>query len=159
MSRYISSAKHIFDENLSSLIEITYSFYDKENDKYQTDVDTIFGNPRGNWKNITFSVNDFMLYQTFLKTLVHNTVYVCRKIASLQLDYVLANSYNKHIKLMNMINILDPTFHPPKINTKCRWQRSLMWELADKQSHEIIRNCFNVKRLNFYIKELESIVP
>jgi len=157
MSGYISSAKHVFDENNNGFIEIEYNKYIKSTDSTRVVIDTIYTFPKGDWQNISFSLNDYMSYHSFLKTMVYNTIEVTRKIAQLQLEYVLENSYNKHVKLMNMICILDPTFTPPFLNLKCTWQRKLLWNLASDQSYNIISNCFNKRRLTSYTRELESI--
>jgi len=153
MTGYISSACYVYDENNLGFVEVVFNKI--VGDKTITVKEDIETWPKGDWKHIKFSLNDFMSYPKFLESMVHMNLAVARKIAHLKLDAVLENSYNPHVKLIKMIRILDPTFTPPVLNLKCNWQRKLLWDLSDRVSHEIISRCFNKQRLINYASSLD----
>jgi len=155
MAGYISSARYMYDEDNMGFVEVV--FHRISGEKTITIKEDIESWPKGDWTELNFSLNDFMSYPKFLETMVHNNITVVRKIAHLKLDQTLETTYNKHIKLINRIQIMDPTFTPPILNLKCTWQRRLLWDLSDRISHEIISKCINKQRLVNYSLSLDRL--
>lgn len=155
MSGYISSACYVYDENNFGYVEVVFNkIVGNKTITVKEDIETW---PKGDWKKINFSINDFMSYSKFLETMVHMNLVVARKIAHLKLDHVLENTYNRHVRVVKRISILDPTFTPPFLNLKCSWQRNLLWDLSDGVSHDIISKCINKQRLIKYASSLDML--
>lgn len=155
MAGYISSARYMYDENNIGFVEVVFNKFSGE--KTVTIKESIETWPKGDWTVINFSLNDFMSYPKFLETMVHNNLVVARKIAHLKLDDILENSYNKHVRLVKRIPILDNTFVPPILNLNCSWQRRLLWDLTDDITHDIIAKCNNKQRLVRYSSSLDTV--
>jgi len=145
----------MYDENNLGFVEVVFNKFSGE--RRVTVKESIETWPKGDWTVINFSLNDFMSYPKFLETMVHNNLVVARKIAHLKLDDILENSYNKHIRLIKRITILDNTFTPPTINLNCNWQRKLLWDITDRITHDIISNCINKQRLVRYSAALDTV--
>jgi hypothetical protein len=89
--------------------------------------------------------------------MVYKNNVVFRKMAKLHLDGILDIPDAQRVQLLNAMRILDPTFSPPWINLKCRWQRDLMDDIAD-MSYVVVSECRNVRRLERYVTALQEIV-
>ena len=141
--------------NRVDCIEITYSkFVSGTGVRKLTDY--VYTTPLGNWTELKFNESEGVQYTNFLNTMVFKNIEVYRKLARLSLDHVLEmGSY--HINLMNAIRILDPTFKPPRINTRCAWQRDLLQTIATSTSMVIIMTCRNTFRLERYFNALQAL--
>ena len=140
--------------NRVDCIEITYSkFVTGTGNRKVTDY--VYTTPLGNWVELKFNESEGVQYTNFLNTMVFKNIDVYRKLAKLALDRVLEMGY--HINLMNAIRILDPTFKPPRINTRCVWQLDLLETIAKSTSIVIIMTCRNTFRLERYFNALQAL--
>ena len=98
----------------------------------------------GDWKRINFLFEDGVTLESFLECMTEKNTEVLQKICLLLLDKI--NS--EHWKYMYLIPILDPTFVPPKINNRCRWQRELADTIVNEHFRGVISTCINKQRLN-----------
>lgn len=141
--------------NRVDCIEITYNKFVPETG-YRVFTDYVYTTPLGNWVDIKFNEIDNVQYTNFLNTMVFKNIEVYRKLAKLALDNILEMDLY-HIKLLNAICILDPTFTPPYINTRCTWQWDLMYNIVSTTSYRIIATCHNTRRLKKYFNVLQSL--
>jgi hypothetical protein len=142
--------------NAVDCVEITYRKYTPENG-YRTLTDYVYTKPLGNWTEIKFNSSDDVQYTNFLNTMVFKNIEVYRKLARLALSNVV-NYPMYHIKIINALCILDPTFVPPIINKRCTWQRELLENIAQTTSLRVIYTCKNTYRLERYFNALQSLV-
>ena len=132
----------------SECVEI---FYKKLiNNEWVRYSDYIYTKPKGDWVEIRFKISEEMKYTDFLETMVIWNHDVAKRLAQLvsKPDDSWDDQYR--IKAMHAIKLLDPTFTPPYINLRCKWQRRLLENLIDKTVAEIISTCKNEKRLERY---------
>lgn len=126
-------------------------------------TDFVYTHPKGNWSELKFEYADAVSYADFLKAMVHGNVDVCRKIALLRHQMVLDKAIGIYvdtrlcIKLMNCLKILDPTFEPPTVNIKCKWQKKLMMDIIKYHSVEVIKNNMTMSRLDRYANVLQVL--
>ena len=98
----------------------------------------IYSSPLGNWTDIQFQ--SFDQYK-FMDTMMVKTGDVVRRMARLRLDQFLWETSldnRELIKLMNAMVLLDPTFNPPWINLRSRWQRELLHHIAYTESYRLV---------------------
>jgi hypothetical protein len=154
----IIKAKYVYDVDSplsADCIEITRAKF-TPGIGYQNKMDYIYSAPRGDWTEIKFRPNENVSYSNFLNTMVFKNLEVSRKLAKLELERVLdLNVYD--INLLNAIRILDPTFIPPVINTKCQWQNDLLTDIITKSSICVISTCRNRYRLERYFNALRAL--
>ncbi len=119
--------------------------------------DFLYTRSNGDWTELKFHRTECVKYASFLDTMVERNLDVCRKIAQVRADQVIDHgSYSDYLKLMNSLEILDPTFEPPRINLKCRWQRELLDTICKEWTKTVISTCYNCVRLGNYEKHVSS---
>ena len=118
--------------------------------------DHLYTAPIGGWTELDFD-GDTCVYAAFLNTMVYKNNVVFRKMAKLYLDAILDIPGAQRVQLLNAMRILDPTFSPPWVNLKCRWQCAMMDDIVDT-SYEIVSKCRNVRRLEKYVTVLQETV-
>lgn len=115
--------------------------------------------PIGDWTSLQFK--NGLSYADFLNVMVEKNTDIYRKMARLELDSVRhripPTDTKTYIKVMNAIRILDPTFVPPRINSKCGWQKELLQEVCNATSFRIISCCRNCYRLQHYFNVLKTL--
>ena len=152
MNCFLKSATSVYDvESKVNYIEIVYE-RSETNDTY---VDYISTQPNGDWTTIKSNDRNIS-YVKFLDTMVKRTVEVQHKIAELSLDKVLTLDYD-YVRLTHASKILDPTFQPPIINMNSAWQVAFMKKFCKKYLREIIQECNNPSRLEYFIDVLNKI--
>jgi len=137
-------------------IEITYKKY-IHGVGYRTKTDYVYTKPAGNWVELKFYNEDNVEYSNFLNTMVTKNLDVHRKLAKIELDRILDSPGMYRINLLNAICILDPTFIPPIINKRCRWQCDLLEDIVSKTSLYVISTSRNERRLERYFNALCSL--
>ncbi len=117
--------------------------------------DYIYTKPKGDWIEIRFKETDQMEYTDFLETMVVWNHDVAKKLA--RLVSTVNDSWDDQDKIsaMHAIKILDPTFTPPYINLRCKWQRRLLDDLIGPTVTSIIDTCKNEKRLGKYYEAMK----
>lgn len=120
----------------------------------------LYTRPLGDWTSLSFNESEYVDLVDFIMTMtdVNSSLDTQRLIASLCAQEhnmrVKPNYYNPYIKTLNAIKILDPTFEPPIINLKCRWQRELIHSLCNEWTEHVIWTCMNSSRLYNYVNAL-----
>jgi len=126
------------------------------NNRGDTVTEDLFTEPIGGWTKLNFDGDD-CVYAAFLNTMVYKNVDVFRRMAELYIDAALDVPDAQRIQLLNAMRILDPTFTPPWVNVKCRWQMRMVEDVID-HSFDVIERCRNVHRLEKYVTVLQRIV-
>jgi len=137
-------------------VEITYEKF-LPGVGYRNKTDYVYTDPAGDWVQLCFSKEDNVNVSNFLNTMVIKNLEVYHKLAKLELERVLDTPGTFRINLLNAIRILDPTFVPPIINKRCRWQCELMEDIVSKTSICIIATCKNEWRLERYFTALQAL--
>jgi len=156
MTSFVLQVKYVYDvPNQVDCIEIDHYRWIPGIGN-QAKKDYLYTSPLGNWNEIKFLHEDGVSYTNFLNTMVFKNIEVQRKIAKLTLDHALESGFDR-TELMNAIQYLDPTFQPPVINKRCRWQRELLDEIVTNTSLHVISTCRNMRRLDRYVTVVQSI--
>ena len=112
----------------------------------------------GDWYNLAFDMEQLKLYK-FLDTMVVPTLET-RRIQALAAHDENENYHvdiDTKVDLMNAITILDKTFTPPTINTRCGWQRDLLESIIINYNKYVIQTCRNAQNLKDYFKYVKSL--
>ena len=154
---FVLNAKNSFDVDANqNVVEITTDRW-RTGTGWCTHTDFLYTRAQGNWTEIQFNKNDAVKYVDFLNTMVEKNLEVARKMAQINsyavIDY---GSWSDYVRLMNSLTVLDPTFVPPFINLKCRWQRELLETLIKEWTQMVISTCRNINNLTKYTKEIDS---
>jgi hypothetical protein len=156
MTCYIKSATSVYDvDSNMNYIELVYDRFIKRDNKYDTYVDYMYTEPNGDWTKINCNERSIS-YMKFMDTMVKRTVEVQQKIAELTLETLLTKDYDC-IRLAHSSKILDPTFQPPIINMNSAWQVDFMRKFCKKYLADIIQECTNPGRLDYFINVLNMI--
>lgn len=151
MPSYVKEA-HVFTDNLTKkkCVEIKYTRY-IEGEGYCNFNECLVAGPIGGWTDIKSS-RESMRYEMFLDAMVEKTITTRRIMALIQLENVLCENKNIYslLRIMNSVKILDPTFTPPIINTKCSWQKKLVRSMCLRSIPYVIEHCTNEKRLDTF---------
>lgn len=153
MPSFVKEA-HVFDDAFTGKqrVELKYTRY-IDGQGYVNFTDCFEAKPIGGWSDIKSS-RECMRYEQFLDTMVEKTIETRRVMALIMLDSVLCENKNmiSLLRVLNSIKILDPTFTPPHINTKCSWQKNLVKTICSDTIPHVIMKCTNEKRLDrFFI--------
>lgn len=117
-------------------------------------TDWVYTRPLGDWSKINFSREDGLPVERFLETMVVKNLDVLRKMCLLLLKKI---GYD-YWEFLYLVPILDPTFEPPIINHRCRWQRDLADSIVSEHFHGVISTCINTNRLQELYYELVQVV-
>lgn len=152
---YVLNAKSSFDvEDNQNVVEITTDRW-LPGTGWKKHTDFVYTRSNGDWTELNFNRNECVKYVDFLNTMVERNLDVCRKIALICSEMVFNNhDWSTYLRLMNSLTLLDPTFEPPSINLKCRWQRELLESMCDEWTKTVILTCHNCVRLTNYSKKL-----
>ena len=124
---------------------------------WQKHTDFLYTKANGNWTEIKFHRSECVKYEKFLDSMVEKNLEVCRKIAHVKTTLVIdSGRFSDMRKVVDAVSVLDPTFTPPIINLKCRWQRELLESLCNEWTRMVISTCYNCVRLGNYSRELDS---
>jgi len=154
---FVLNAKNSFDVDAKqNVVEVTTERW-RPGTGWCTHTDFLYTRAQGNWNEIQFNKNDTVKYVDFLNTMVEKNLEVARKMAQISsyavIDY---GSWSDSVRLMKSLTVLDPTFVPPFINLKCRWQRELLETLTKEWTQMVISTCRNINNLTKYTKEIDS---
>lgn len=158
MTSFVKSAIVTHDiEKSREVVQINYVKY-TQGIGYENKIDTFETTPIGTWKEIR-SISDSLKYEQFLDTMVHKTTETRRKMALVELENVLCenNNIRSLIRTAHAIKILDPTFVPPIINTKCAWQKKFIKDICINHMPRIIETSTNDVRLDKLFRVLQLI--
>ena len=111
--------------------------------------------PSGGWSSLVFDRDSTTTLYDFLNAMVVKNIDIKRRIAKFALDQAL--EIGEYQKIVNALTILDPTFEPPIINERARWQRELLYDIASRSSLVVLSTCYNEKNLEKYSKVLMLI--
>ena len=91
--------------------------------------------------------------------MIVNTTRTRRVMATIILEDILCENFdiNCTIRVMNAIKIIDPTFSPPIVNKKSRWQKEFVKEFCLYTFPLVIMKCGHKKRIIALIDVLKSI--
>jgi len=155
---FVVNAKSSYDvEAEQNVVEITTERW-LDGTGWKKHKDFIYTGSNGDWTELNFKRFECVGYVNFLNTMVQKNVEVLRKIAQLLTDTVVNDwNWSTYVRLMNSLTILDPTFEPPHINLKCRWQRELLETICTEWATMVISTCYNPIRLGRYAKEVELL--
>ena len=125
---------------------------------YEHFTDTFDSKPLGLWHEIR-PISDSLVYEQFLNTMIEKTTEIRRKMVLVALENILCENKNiwSLIRTMNTLKILDPTFIPPIVNTRCAWQKRLIMVMCKETMPEVIESCKNDYRLEKVFKILKLI--
>ena len=158
MPSFVKEARAFIDErtNLPN-VELKYSRY-VEGDGYINEAACFNTKPIGNWEEIKFK-HGFTSYAHFLQTMIINTTRTKRVMACIMLEDILCENFdiNCIIRVLNAVKIIDPTFAPPIINKRVRWQREFVREFCTYTFPLIIMKGGYKKRVTELIDVLKSI--
>lgn len=160
MLYFVKNAKTLtnVESNINEVI-ITYTKYNSNVNIYEDRVDTFDVTPVGDWTEI-ISDKQPMRYEKFLETMVgDHDIKVLRRMCIVQLDNLLSyqNKPSSMIRIVNSIKILDPTFVPPYVNVRCKWQNKLLDDICRNNFCSVINSCKNNSRLKILFKVLQLI--
>src|SRR6056300_1184780 len=142
MTSFLKSAKFITDvEDGLDYVEVEYTKYVDDENRYETFVDYYNTSPRGDWVELT-SLKQNIPLEKFLDSMVEKTTEVLQKMCEVALDEVECST-----RLMNASKILDSTFSPPYVNMRRSWQRTLVNDFCMEVLPEIIYHCTDDQRL------------
>ena len=146
---------HVFADG--TRVELKYTRY-IEGDGYVDFADCFTARPIGGWKDLVSS-KESMRYEQFLDTMVEKTNTVRRVMALIQLDNALCENKNIHslLRVMHAVKIIDPTFTPPHINTRCGWQKRLVKSMCLHTLPHVIEHCTNDKSLERFFNVMRAI--
>ena len=105
--------------------------------------------PMGGWFRLNFS--DYTpTYVQFMEQFLIPTLEVLRLIAKTYIENtpVTPETFNK-------VTILDPTFTPPGLNRRCKWQMDMLNTISIPYSITVITTCMNTHRLRKYINSVK----
>ena len=158
MPSFVKEARTFIDErtNLPN-VELKYSRY-IEGDGYINEAACFNTKPIGDWEEIKFK-HGSTSYADFLETMIVNTTRTRRVMATIILEDILCENFdiNCTIRVMNAIKIIDPTFSPPIVNKKSRWQKEFVKEFCLYTFPLVIMKCGHKKRIVALIDVLKSI--
>uniref|UniRef100_A0AAU7YNZ7 Uncharacterized protein n=1 Tax=Micromonas commoda virus TaxID=3057169 RepID=A0AAU7YNZ7_9PHYC len=158
MPSFVKEARTFIDEctNLPK-VELKYSRY-IEGDGYINEAACFNTKPIGDWEEIKFK-HGSTSYADFLETMIVNTTRTRRVMATIILEDILCENFdiNCTIRVMNAIKIIDPTFSPPIVNKKSRWQKEFVKEFCLYTFPQVIMKCGHKKRIVALIDVLKSI--
>lgn len=141
---------HTFRDSLTGKesVELKYTRY-IEGKGYVDFAECFDARPIGGWTDIKSS-RESMRYEQFLDTMVEKTLTIRRVMALIQLENLLCENNNIYslLRIMNTIKIIDPTFEPPIINVRCKWQKKLVRSICLHTLPHVIEFCTNEKRLD-----------
>jgi|TARA_B110000908_G_C10209617_1_gene429505 hypothetical protein len=157
MPSYVKEAHVYVNNNGISCIEMKYTRY-IEGRGYVNFPECYEAEPIGNWEDIDASHESFR-YEEFLDTMVEKTIAIRRTMAVIELDNVLCENHNIHsiLRIMNAVKIIDPTFVPVIINTRCTWQKQVAKDFCAYTFPDVIYACKNTKRLDKLFTVLRMI--
>lgn len=158
MTSFIKSAKAVYDiESELEYVEIKYERFVRGKG-YETYVDYINTKPLADWIVLT-SKTQSIPYEKFLDTMCAKTLEVSQKMAELALQNVIADrqNINTYIRIAHASKILDPTFQPPRINTKSAWQREFMKKFCEDTLVDLVQRCDDEERLEYFFNVVRSI--
>lgn len=102
----------------------------------------IYSVPLGGWTTLYFPEGDDAVDQyKFIDTMIRKTDDTVHRLARLRLDqYLWETSLDSRslLKVMNAMVLLDPTFRPPWINLRSKWQRELLHHIAYHESYTLV---------------------
>lgn len=156
MNHIVKSASIFEDpENQQTGIRVEYTVKqpgDFCNDK----TEWIYAKPKGTWKgSITF---EDVTYPDFLDLMVYKSEDVLRKMCSIRLQSILiCRTPRDTVGLVQLIEIIDPTFVAPSLNKNCRWQCEFSHEFCNTTFLTVISTCVNKQRLYKLYYELTKI--
>lgn len=152
MTSFLKSAKFITDvEDGCDYVEVEYTKYVHDENRYETFIDYYNTTPRGDWVELT-SLKQNIPLEKFLDTMVERTTEVLQKMCDVVLEQT-----NCSIRLMCASKILDPTFVPPVVNPHVAWQRTLVEDFCMDVLPEIVYTCINDARLERFFNVVRTI--
>jgi hypothetical protein len=158
MTSFVTSAKFVHDvESDLSYIEIVYDRYTKGKG-YKTYTDYINAEPLGNW-TLLESQKKNIQYEKFLDSMVTKTIEVQQRMAELILDSLLSYEQDDrtYIRITHAVKILDPTFQPPRVNTRSGWQMEFIKKFCKKFVPDAILMCTKSSRLTHFFNILRIL--
>jgi len=157
MPSYVKEARVFINEDNKSSIEIKYTRY-VEGRGYVNYPDYFEAEAVGDWQEID-ATGESIRYEEFLETMVQKTIDTRRRMASIELDNVLCENNNMRaiIRIMNSVKIIDPTFIPFVINTRCNWQKQAAKDFCIYTFPDVIHACRNIRRVDKLFTVLRMI--
>lgn len=155
MVSYIDSASAAWDvENSWHVVQCSVRKF-TDGIGWVTRVDYLYSRPNGNWTNVEFEPGT-MTYHDFLGGFMQQDLDVLRKKCRLVTE--LMNTWGNHYKVVKFLSTLDPTFTPPSINRRCKWQIDMVQDIASRTAFYVIETCTNTVRLRqFYLRVMSSM--
>ena len=157
MPSYVKEARVFINKDNISSIEIKYTRY-VEGLGYVNCPDYFEAEAIGDWQEID-ATGESIRYEEFLETMVQKTIDTRRRMASIELDNLLCENHNTHaiIRSMYSVKIIDPTFIPFIINTRCNWQKQAAKDFCIYTFPDVIHACRNIRRIDKLFTVLRTI--
>ena len=157
---YVLSATNIID------VDCGTQYIEIKTDRFQPGIgwhahtDFLYTQPKGQWTELKFKRWEKVSYEDFIRSMVHKNLDVYRKIACTLASkvYYSHEKGNTLFRLLGAIKIIDPSFEPPIINPKCRWQKELLDNLCTEWTRVVIGSCMNKYRLERYSNILQTML-
>lgn len=148
MPSYVKEANVFTNCDGIPCIELKYTRY-IEGLGYMRFPECFEAEPIGNWTEIDATHGSFR-YEEFLDTMVVKTIDTRRTMTAVELENVLCENRNIYsiLRIMNAVKIIDPTFIPFIINTKCTWQKQAAKDFCVYTFPDVIYACKNANRLD-----------
>jgi len=152
MTSFLKSAKFITDvEDGLDYVEVEYTKYVDDENRYETFVDYYNTSPRGDWVELT-SLKQNIPLEKFLDTMVERSTEVLQKMCEIVLEQTECST-----RLMYTSKILAPSFVPPVVDLRFSWQRTLVDDFCMHVLPEIVYRCTNDERLEHFFNVVRMI--
>lgn len=156
MTVYIDSASHAWDIDSRSDIITCHTQKFVPGIGWTKTVHYLYNRPNGNWTDVQFEHRS-MIFHEFLNSFVVQDVQVMRRKCKLVIDSL--NDNEQFYTVVKLLKIVDPTFTPPVINRKCKWQNDLVRDIATRNAFYVTETCMNFVRLKkFYLRVITKMM-
>lgn len=108
------------------------------------------GRPLGGWQFLLFNEH-VVEFGKFLESFVIPSLDMLRLTAR-----TFVETMEPSPEMFEKVAILDPTFTPPGINKRCKWQMDMIRTIAVPFSVTVITTCMTPERLRKYIQSIQD---
>ena len=160
MTSYIHNVKFVHDVEVDlEYAEIQYEKYNPKTKEYEKYTDYLNTTPLFTSNNSVSFVNKTVEYRKFLDSMVVQTLEVKQRLAQLSLDSILSWEQESRVytRLAQSTKIIAPSFQPPVIDMRFAWQVDFIKYFCMNCMQEIIENCTNYSRLDYFTSVLRCI--
>lgn len=149
---FLKSAKFVTDvEDGCDYVEVEYTKYVDDENRYETFVDYYNTTPRGDWVELKSYKQNIPL-EKFLDTMVERSTEVLQKMCEVALEQTECST-----RLMYTVKILAPSFVPPVVDLRHDWQKSFVEDFCMRTLPDVVYECTTDWRLEKFFNVLRVI--